>query len=148
MVVIVLPNVFTLSIKEITSVALVLVFIITPLGNSLNFISKYTAAIVSLSQITHIENSFNESLQIHEIIKHSDKFNNSYNDDSLITIQNVKYINKNNENAFVLGPLSFKIKENDITFITGGNGSGKTAIKTLTGLYSNQGKLFYKIMKS
>lgn len=41
------------------------------------------------------------------------------------------------DEQFVLGPISVRIEQGEIVFITGGNGSGKTTLaKLLTGLYS------------
>lgn len=41
--------------------------------------------------------------------------------------------------AFVLGPIDFTLRRNELVFVVGGNGSGKsTLVKVLTGLYSPQ----------
>jgi len=47
-----------------------------------------------------------------------------------------EYINSMHEHKLVFGPLNLEIRKNQITFIIGGNGSGKTTFaKLLTGLY-------------
>lgn len=47
-----------------------------------------------------------------------------------------EYINSMHERKLVFGPLNMTIKKNQITFLIGGNGSGKTTFaKLLTGLY-------------
>ncbi len=56
-----------------------------------------------------------------------------------IEIEDLEY-EYNSENApFKLGPINLEIDANEILFITGGNGSGKTTFaKILTGLYKPQ----------
>lgn len=45
------------------------------------------------------------------------------------------YENENQENAFSIGPINFELKKGDITFVYGGNGSGKTTfVYSLLGL--------------
>lgn len=47
-----------------------------------------------------------------------------------------EYINSMHERKLVFGPLNLTIKKNKVTFLIGGNGSGKTTFaKLLTGLY-------------
>lgn len=47
-----------------------------------------------------------------------------------------KYLNKDNETIFTLGPVDLTIRSGDVIFIVGGNGSGKsTLLKLITGLY-------------
>ncbi len=60
-------------------------------------------------------------------------------DESLISMDGVEYqyYDYNNKKTFTLGPINLKIKENELLFIIGGNGSGKTSLaKLITGLYS------------
>ena len=47
-----------------------------------------------------------------------------------------RYVDKSSEATFQVGPVDFTLKANDLVFITGGNGSGKsTFLKVLAGLY-------------
>ncbi|MCJ8274011.1 MAG: cyclic peptide export ABC transporter [Psychrosphaera sp.] len=57
-----------------------------------------------------------------------------------ITLTNVSYqYPKNADMQFGIGPLNFDIKQGEILFVRGGNGSGKsTFAKTLVGLYHPQ----------
>lgn len=61
-----------------------------------------------------------------------------------IKVSEVGYqYDKKNRDSFHVGPFNCEFKSNEITFITGGNGSGKsTFAKLLTGLYvPDQGKI-------
>lgn len=58
--------------------------------------------------------------------------------DIFVKFENVQYeyVNSMHERKLVFGPLNLEIKKNQITFLIGGNGSGKTTFaKLLTGLY-------------
>lgn len=47
-----------------------------------------------------------------------------------------RYVDKSSEATFQVGPVDFTLDANDLVFITGGNGSGKsTFLKILAGLY-------------
>jgi putative ATP-binding cassette transporter len=54
------------------------------------------------------------------------------------------YTDKSNHSLFSIGPININIKQGELLFIVGGNGSGKsTFLKLLTGLYSpTQGHLY------
>lgn len=56
-----------------------------------------------------------------------------------------QYQTSKHENPITFGPLNISFKKNNITFIIGGNGSGKTTFtKILTGLYlPTKGKVYY-----
>ena len=54
----------------------------------------------------------------------------------LIALENVAYSYRFNKPVFTVGPISLKIFKNEVLFISGGNGTGKTTFsKLLTGLY-------------
>ena len=54
------------------------------------------------------------------------------------------YHDEGNGASFTLGPIDFELKENEVLFIVGGNGSGKsTFLKMFTSLYNlDSGRLF------
>ena len=54
----------------------------------------------------------------------------------LIALENVAYSYRSHKPVFTVGPISLKIFKNEVLFISGGNGTGKTTFsKLLTGLY-------------
>ncbi len=59
------------------------------------------------------------------------------NKECLIALENVAYSYRSNKPVFTVGPISLKIFKNEVLFISGGNGTGKTTFsKLLTGLYA------------
>ncbi|MEO9870115.1 cyclic peptide export ABC transporter [Ekhidna sp.] len=67
--------------------------------------------------------------------------------EDILRFENLKfqYRTSKHENPITFGPLNVSFKKNNITFIIGGNGSGKTTFtKILTGLYiPTEGKIHY-----
>ena len=63
----------------------------------------------------------------------------------LIALENVAYSYRSNKRVFTVGPISLKIFKNEVLFISGGNGTGKTTFsKLLTGLYTpEKGQIFF-----
>ncbi len=54
------------------------------------------------------------------------------------------YHDESNGGSFTLGPIDFELKQNEVLFIVGGNGSGKsTFLKMLTSLYNLDGGQMY-----
>ncbi len=59
------------------------------------------------------------------------------NRECLIELEKVTYSYRSNKRVFTVGPISFKIFKNEVLFVIGGNGSGKTTFsKLFTGLYA------------
>ena len=66
-----------------------------------------------------------------------------------IEMRNVvfRYLDKNSEVAFQVGPLDFSLRSSELIFITGGNGSGKsTLLKLLAGLYEPDSARSFSMM--
>lgn len=63
----------------------------------------------------------------------------------LIELKDIQYRYPNVlDNSFYIGPINLSFRSGEITFITGGNGSGKTTIvKLITGLYELQDGAIY-----
>ncbi|CAM9939976.1 unnamed protein product, partial [Chrysoparadoxa australica] len=117
-------QVFTLSL-----------FIVGPLSNITTFIKNLKPFNASLDQIETL------GLQLDQIEK-DPQINTVKNPLSVpVKINHVEFTYPNNSehpnSSFKVGPISMDVKSGSITFITGGNGSGKTTFgKVLTGIYS------------
>ncbi len=65
---------------------------------------------------------------------------------ALVSLDGVVYqYFDHNKKTFTIGPINLSIAPNELLFIIGGNGSGKTSLaKLITGLYTpTEGKVFY-----
>lgn len=145
-----LPSQFDISLSTLNSFILVLVFMIGPINQSINFFTKLSQANVSLQHINLIKQLNNKNQNQNQNQNQNTDFNENLNvffnqESQHITLSNITYSYKSKESAFNLGGLSVTIKANDITFITGGNGSGKTTfLKLITGLYQgDSGRITY-----
>ena len=139
-IVFLLPVLVESYYEGISSVATAILFVIGPLSTVVAGIPAYAMANIAVKEV-------------HELEKELDQFNGySYNtsqkqkpgiDYSLYPFKeitfsdvNFEYSTLHGESAFGVGPLSFQIHNNELLFIVGGNGSGKsTVLKLLTGLY-------------
>lgn len=107
----------------------VIVFLIGPFDFLLSSQEQISSAIVSLKKIGTMELASKEQIeQVNSI--------DVYTDWEQITFSDLSYKYNDFDEGFEFGPLSLEIKRNELIFIKGGNGSGKsTFIKLLTGLF-------------
>ncbi|MCF2859118.1 cyclic peptide export ABC transporter [Pseudoalteromonas sp. SMS1] len=107
----------------------VIVFLIGPFDFLLSSQEQISSAIVSLKKIGTMELAPKEQIeQVNSI--------DVYTDWDQITFSDLSYKYNDFDEGFEFGPLSLEIKRNELIFIKGGNGSGKsTFIKLLTGLF-------------
>lgn len=118
------------------------------------FVTPYFAKISGFFQdLKSVEVSFE---QINSISSEIDQFtitnqqslNTKNNCEDIIQLNNIEYqyLLSRHDNTLSFGPLTLDIKKNKITFVIGGNGSGKTTFaKIITGLYEpRKGSIIYK----
>ncbi|WP_462153429.1 cyclic peptide export ABC transporter [Pseudoalteromonas piscicida] len=107
----------------------VIVFLIGPFDFLLSSQEQISSAIVSLKKIGTMELAPKEQIeQVNSI--------DVYTDWDQITFSDLSYKYNDFDEGFEFGPLSLEVKRNELIFIKGGNGSGKsTFIKLLTGLF-------------
>lgn len=112
----------------------IILFIVPFMGKISGFIRDSKEAEVSLSQIQLLGvNISKKKIDSREEIK-----NLETNESEIVAFENItySYSNEQHDRKLVFGPLNLKIERGNITFIIGGNGSGKTTFaKLLTGLY-------------
>ncbi len=128
-----LPALNFLSMEEVTSYVVVLLFITGPINNLINMQNIYSQYLVSNSRINKFLIDFQND-DVDDIVA-SEILDNEFDS---IELKNICFIHENSEseNAFELGPLNLRIDKGEVIFIIGGNGSGKsTFINILTELY-------------
>lgn len=117
-------------IHELTSAIL---FIIGPLGVVVGGIPTLAKANMATQSIYRLEEHLDRQERMDEAVVVDNRFFNF----KKIEISNVEFAYRGNQGtSFCFGPVSLAIHRNEIMFIIGGNGSGKsTFLKLMTGLY-------------
>lgn len=123
-------NYYAISIAELTGVIMVLLYITGPVAAILNLLPELSRAKVSLYKVQ----SLFEELP-HEV---TNKTVHLVPEWSSINIKGLCYRHLNgasNAQAFTIGPIDAQIKRGEITFIVGGNGSGKSTFSKVLSLH-------------
>lgn len=129
-----LPRIVTTDSDILNHVITAVIFMIGPLSMVITGASAYTRAEKAVTDVYSLEEKLDHGESI-DIYRPKWFFKKDF---EAIHFKNVmfEYPNKKGVGVFRVGPLNFTIKQGEITFITGGNGSGKsTTLKLLTGLY-------------
>ncbi|MGO3455104.1 MAG: multidrug ABC transporter permease/ATP-binding protein [Marinomonadaceae bacterium] len=117
------------SFEVASSFALIILFMRTPLMSAVGSLPTLVTANISMQKLEALSLSLNESLiGQQEVPLPFEQLN----------LQQVVYQYRpdGDDKAFQVGPIDFSIKQGEIVFIIGGNGSGKsTFANVLTGLY-------------
>ncbi|PIB35717.1 hypothetical protein BFP72_10085 [Reichenbachiella sp. 5M10] len=115
---------------------LVLLFTVAPLATVSGFLKHIKRTQVSLKKIDDIGVSLVEEPDFETKELDYSKWNPAT--DPLFSFQNVffSYDSQSEDEKFSIGPINLDVKKQEIIYVIGGNGSGKTTfIKMLTGLY-------------
>lgn len=115
---------------------LILLFMLSPLSVVMTYIKNFKEMQVSLEKIMHI--GIYEKRSANQTPSASKTSVEPCDNDRLISLEKVSfdYDSGSEIKPFSVGPLNINIKKNEIIFLIGGNGSGKTTfIKLLCGLY-------------
>ena len=130
-----------ISVDVMVKFILVMIYLIGPLSFVVDSFEEFSNGLVANRKIEKLKLS--ENVDEFET-KESDL---SDSDWSELSLNQVTYEYQSSESSgyqFVLGPINARFKRGEVTFITGGNGSGKsTFAKLLTGLYQpTSGQVF------
>lgn len=142
-VIFILPILNPQEKDDISRIVVAVLFLIGPIGGVIGSIQQFNIARFSVLGIMKFEDEVDACLARNE---DTDDEGGTANlaDFRLIRLEQVKYSHRSPraadaEGAFSVRDLNFSIQQGSITFITGGNGSGKTTIlRLLTGLYPRE----------
>jgi len=119
--------------EVLTSVTLVLLYLVGPISSMINAVPAFGQAGIALRKIQQLDTQLNEDVTpTHEM--------NPFQAGAslVVAMENVRhcYSSQTDDSKFLLGPLNFDIRQSEVLFIVGGNGSGKTTLAMLLlGLY-------------
>jgi putative ATP-binding cassette transporter len=142
-VIFVLPILNPLEKDEVSRIVMAVLFLIGPIGGVIGSIQQFNIARFSVLGIVKFEEEVDACLARNE---EPDNGGSAVDFSAFgsIRLDQVKYSHRSasvadSESAFSVQDLDVAIERGSITFITGGNGSGKTTIlRLLTGLYPRQ----------
>ncbi|GEK09163.1 cyclic peptide export ABC transporter [Pseudoalteromonas peptidolytica] len=132
-----LSDVYTDVVIKVTTASL---FLIGPITSIVGGIPVFTTATEAAQNVLALE----RDLKTIADQQHTERLKSTENLTSFkaITMQGAFYQHqkKSSDRPFSVGPVDITFEQGKTTFITGGNGSGKTTfIRMLTGLYALQG---------
>jgi putative pyoverdin transport system ATP-binding/permease protein len=136
----ILPAFSAASAQTIGPVATAIIFIMGPLGEtvgSVPLLMRSNAAVIAINGLeSMLDSSTREDIEVDTSVERRLRsFEN-------ILLRDVSFAYEHGlrNGAFRLGPLNLTIQVNELLFIIGGNGSGKsTMLKVMTGLYPIEG---------
>lgn len=135
-IIFIVPMYFTMASTSIIKISSAILFIVGPMETLVASIPIVMSSNVAARNIVELEQEL-ESKISEANLKQLDDPNYTFTPmkfEKGITINNIAFSYPNNE--FSLGPISVEIPKGKITFISGGNGAGKsTFLKLLAGLY-------------
>jgi putative ATP-binding cassette transporter len=135
-----LPAVNATDAQNVVQVTSALIFIMGPLGDVVGSVPLLMRSSTAIAIIEELESTLDKASPEKEEIDPAEEAKlHSFRE---ISLRNVSfaYESRSGEGTFRLGPLNLNLKSNELLFIIGGNGSGKsTMMKVLTGLYANNG---------
>lgn len=128
----VVPVFAPMSGVAIFQVVATILFVMTPLETLLSAIPSFAKARVSLQSIEKLEESLDEEAALSDTV---DATPHAFQRISFHDVH-FRFESAAEGEGFDVGPLDLDIRRNEILFVIGGNGAGKTTfLKLLTGLY-------------
>ncbi|PKV49532.1 putative ATP-binding cassette transporter [Aquimarina sp. MAR_2010_214] len=132
MILFVMPEFGILERDDVIAYVVIILFISGPINNLINLQQMYTRFIVANKRIKAFIRDYNVKSEVRKPTKTASEFNSVAFNNVSFTYENAK-----GEKDFCLGPINLNVKQGEVVFIVGGNGSGKsTFINILTGLYT------------
>ncbi|MCF2859833.1 cyclic peptide export ABC transporter [Pseudoalteromonas sp. SMS1] len=123
-------NHYAISNHELIAVVMVLLYISGPVSTLLNFAPQFASAKIALNKVESLFNVIPQEPYQDAPAKR---------DWQCLTLKDVTFEyaqqTKKNDRQFSVGPLNLTINRGEITFIIGGNGSGKSTMAKLLSLH-------------
>jgi putative pyoverdin transport system ATP-binding/permease protein len=136
----VLPAVSNSDSKSVMQVATAIIFVMGPLGEVVGAIPLLMRSTTAIRNIRNLEATLDATPG--EVAEGTATGEGAFSSFRQISLCGVSFAYEKGLSgiAFSLGPLDLTIRSNELLFIVGGNGSGKsTMLKLLTGLYESEG---------
>ncbi|HLO89264.1 MAG TPA: cyclic peptide export ABC transporter [Nostocaceae cyanobacterium] len=128
----ILPHILTINTQTLSGYILTFTYLMLPMDNIVNNLPLLSKANVALQKIESLGLSLANRSEVPNTP--ANFHTNWYN----IEIKNVThtYFTNQEDKSFTLGPINLILYPEEIVFIVGGNGSGKSSLaKLITGLY-------------
>ena len=134
-VVFLIPSWFPQQAGILTSITIILLYLINPIGEAMAAVPAVRQAMISLRKIQQLDSSLTDTFLSSTAGKHFPEI--STQAPLSIELRGVSHQYFSVDDLpFVLGPIDLHIRQGEILFIVGGNGSGKTTVAMLLlGLY-------------
>ncbi|KZW99594.1 cyclic peptide transporter [Pseudoalteromonas luteoviolacea] len=131
-----LSHVYTDVVIKVTTASL---FLIGPITSIVGGIPIYTTATEAAQNVLTLEDDLRRESTSQHNLEHDHVSHVHSFDELRFEGAYYQHAHKGGDRPFFVGPVDLSIKRGQVTFITGGNGSGKTTfIRMLTGLYELQ----------
>lgn len=133
-------NHYAISNQELTAVVMILLYISGPVSSLLNFAPQFATAKIALKKVESLFDAIPE-----EPYKDVPAIKNWQS----LTLKDVVFQYEQsgikNDRHFAVGPLNLTINKGEVTFIIGGNGSGKSTIAKILTLHypANSGQFLF-----
>lgn len=130
----VVPRYMAMSHSSSVAFVMVILFMMTPMQLLLNAVPVLVGANVAVQKVEKL------GLSLHEMAEPESSSpllasGAAWRQLDLVGVSHT--YRQDEDNIFVLGPINLTIRSGEVTFLVGGNGSGKTSLaKLLIGLYS------------
>ncbi len=114
---------FEIELSKLINIVFVLLYLFNPLVNLLVFLPTLSRASISMRKISAVETELQSSLSEMNTEDITEEIVESFHS---LQIKKVAFEYPSKE--FAVGPIDFTIRKNEILFIYGGNGSGKSTM--------------------
>ncbi len=143
LIIFVFPQLNTVSTTIISSYALAILYLISPISEVVTSLPQIAQANIALNKIESLGISLSEKVTEPNFPTGSD-FESDWTSLELVNVTHA-YSGDSEEHQFTLDNINLKFEPGELVFIVGGNGSGKsTLIKLITGLYvPDRGKILF-----